>query len=267
METGFTVGLIGCGQMARALLGGFAGSRGLPEEITLFDIEPAKARVLAEDYGARVADSGYTLVQGVDVVIMAVKPPQVRTVLKEIAPALNVDKVLVSVAAGVTLASIQESIDPHIPLARVMPNVPCLIGQGVIGLSFSSSAADDKRQMIRQLFAAVGLVEVIPEEHMDAVTAVSGSGPAFVFLVAEALTDAAVDIGLPRDMARRMVNQTLTGSALMMQETGEHPSVLRERVTSPGGTTIAGLRALESRGVRAAFFDAVREAYNRAARR
>jgi len=113
----------------------------------------------------------------------------------------------------------------------------------------------------------VGLVEVIPEEYMDAVTAVSGSGPAFVFLVAEALTDAAVDIGLPRDLARRIVNQTLTGSALMMQETGEHPAVLRERVTSPGGTTIAGLKALESGGVRAAYFDAVRAAYNRAFKR
>jgi len=266
MDSGYTLGLIGCGQMARALLGGFAG-RGLLREITLYDIEPAKARGLAEDYGARVADSGYTLAKDADIVIVAVKPPQVKTVLKEIAPVLNADKVLISVAAGVALASIREIIAPDIPVVRVMPNVPCLIGQGVSGLSFGGSLADDKRRLIIELFSAVGLVEVIPEEYMDAVTAVSGSGPAFVFLVAEALTDAAVDIGLPRDIARRLVNQTLTGSSLMMQETGEHPAILRERVTSPGGTTIAGLRALERGGVRAAFFDAVREAYNRAARR
>lgn len=267
MGTGFTLGVIGCGQMARALLGGFTEHQGLLTSISLFDIESGKAISLAADYGANVADSGYTLALGVDVVVLAVKPPQIKMVLSEIAPALNADKVLISVAAGVTLDSIREGIDPHVPVARVMPNVPCLIGQGTMGLSFSSSVADDQRELVLKLFSTVGLVEIIPEEFMDGVTAVSGSGPAFVFLVAEALTDAAVDVGLPRDLARRLVNQTLVGSAVMMQETGEHPAVLRERVTSPGGTTIAGIRALENGGVRAAFFDAVREAYHRSARR
>ncbi|MGE5545197.1 MAG: pyrroline-5-carboxylate reductase [Bacillota bacterium] len=267
MDTGFTLGVIGCGQMARALLGGFTECRELLTSISLFDIDSTKAEALAGVYGADVADSGYNLAQGVDVVVLAVKPPQVKAVLKEIAPALDADKVLVSLAAGVTLDSIRQDIDPNIPVARVMPNVSCLIGQGVMGLSFSSSVADDKRELILRLFSTTGLVEIVPEEYMDAVTAVSGSGPAFVFLVAEALTDAAVDVGLPRDLARRLVNQTLIGSAIMMRESGEHPAVLRERVTSPGGTTIAGLRALERGGIRAAFFDAVREAYQRAAGR
>jgi pyrroline-5-carboxylate reductase len=136
-----------------------------------------------------------------------------------------------------------------------------------MGLSFSSSVADFKRNLIMDLFSSVGLVETIPEGYMDSVTAVSGSGPAFVFLVAEALTDAAVDVGLPRDLARRLVDQTLIGASLMLQQSDEHPAVLRERVTSPGGTTIAGLRALESGGLRAAFFDAIREAYQRSAKR
>lgn len=267
MNTGFTLGIIGCGQMARALLGGFTEHRGLLTAVTLFDIELTKAVTLAEEYGAKVADSAYTLAQGVDIVILAVKPPQVKTVIREIAPVLSVDKVLVSIAAGVTLDSIREGINPNTPAARVMPNVPCLIGQGAMGLSFSNSVADDKRELVLRLFSTVGLVEIIPEEYMDGVTAVSGSGPAFVFLVAEALTDAAVEVGLPRDLARRLVNQTLIGSMVMMQESGEHPAVLRERVTSPGGTTIAGLRALENGGVRAAFFDAVRAAYDRSAKR
>lgn len=267
MNMAFTLGIIGCGQMARALMGGFTEHRGLLTSVSLFDIESTKAVFLAEEYGAKVADSAYTLAQGVDIVILAVKPPQIKTVLREIAPVLSVDKVLISIAAGVTLDSIREGINPNIPVARVMPNVACLIGKGAMGLSFSNSVADDKRELVLQLFSTVGLVEIIPEEYMDGVTAVSGSGPAFVFLVAEALTDAAVEVGLPRDLARRLVNQTLAGSVVMLQESGEHPAVLRERVTSPGGTTIAGLRALENSGVRAAFFDAVRAAYDRSAKR
>ncbi len=267
MNTGVTLGFIGCGQMARALLGGFTRHRELLRSVILFDIDPTKAKALANDYGTAVADSGYSLVSGVDVVVLAVKPPQVKPVLREISPVLNADKVLISIAAGVTMESIREEIDPQVPVVRVMPNVPCLIGQGVMGLSFSEAVASDKQNVILELFSTVGLVEPVPEEYMDAVTAVSGSGPAFVFLVAEALTDAAVDVGLPRDLARRLVNQTLIGSSAMIQESGEHPALLRERVTSPGGTTIAGLRALESGGVRAAFFDAVSKACQRSARR
>lgn len=260
------LGFIGCGQMARALLGGFTRHNDFLT-ITLFDIDADKVQALADEFGAQVADTGSTLVQDVDLVVLAVKPLQVITVLKEIAPVLNKKKVLVSVAAGVTLDNIQKEIGSQIPVVRVMPNVPCLIGQGAMGISYNSSVTDNKRILVENLFSSVGSVEPISEEYMDAVTAVSGSGPAFVFLVAEALTDAAVDIGLPRDLARRLVSQTLIGSSAMLQQSGEHPAVLKERVTSPGGTTIAGLRALESGGVRAAFFGAIREAYLRSARR
>lgn len=267
MAVGSKLGFIGCGQMARALLGGFTEHHDLLTSIRLFDIDANKAEALAQEFGATVTDSGYTLVQGVDLVVLAVKPPQVKTVLRQIASVLDANKVLISIAAGVTLDDIRDEIDRHIPVVRVMPNVPCLFGQGVMGLSFSNSVADDKRNLIMSLFSTVGLVEPIPEEYMDGVTAVSGSGPAFVFLVAEALTDAAVEVGLPRDLGRRLVNQTLIGASIMLQNSGEHPAMLRERVTSPGGTTIAGIRELESGGVRAAFFNAVREAYQRSARR
>ena len=229
---GVTLGFIGCGQMARALLGGFTRHRELLTSVSLFDIESSKAEALAQEYGATVTDSGFCLAQSVDIVVLAVKPPQIKTVLREIAPVLTADQVLVSIAAGVTMDSMGQDIEPQTPLVRVMPNVNCLISKGVMGIAFSNSVADDKRELILALFSTVGLVEPIPEEYIDRVTPVSAVAR-FCFLVAEALTDAAVEVGLPRDLERRMVNQTLIGSSLMMRESGEHRAILRKGLPYP----------------------------------
>jgi len=262
-----SLGFIGCGQMAQALLGGFSRHSDMLGKILLYDMEAEKSLALSERYGGEVSSSGPELTREADLILLAVKPTQVPSVLEKITPAIHESKLIISVAAGVSISDIHRVTGEHVPVVRVMPNVPCLIGHGVMGVSFSSGVPEYRRRLILDLFSTVGQVELIPEQHMDGVTAVSGSGPAFIFLVAEAMTDAAVDIGLPRDLARRLVEQTLVGSSLMLQQGDEHPAVLRERVTSPGGTTIAGLRALESGGLRSAFFNAIMAAYQRSAKR
>ncbi|MGE5415520.1 MAG: pyrroline-5-carboxylate reductase [Acidobacteriota bacterium] len=262
MEVGNQLGIIGCGQMARALLGGFAREADLFSSILLHDIDPGKAGVLAKEYNAKSVESSRDLAAAANIILLAVKPGQVSTVLRQIVPTLNENKLLVSIAAGISIGAILHEVGRHMPVARVMPNTPCLLGQGMVALSPGTFVEEKSLALLKRMFSTVGLVEIVPEGYMDAVTAVSGSGPAYIFLVAEAMTDAAVEVGLPRDIARTLVNQTISGAVAMLQ-TGEHPSKLKDQVTSPGGTTIVGIRALESGGVRAAFFAAVREAFER----
>lgn len=257
------LGLIGCGKMGSALLAGLARQGGLFDSIYIYDIDAAKSRKLASETAARSLNSGAEIAQETNVIVLAVKPNQIIPVLRNIAPLLHEDKLLISIAAGVSLNSIAGEVERHVPLARVMPNTPCLIGQGVSAVSFGKFVKEDQKTLIFKMLAAVGSVEEIPETLMDAVTAVSGSGPAYLFLVAEAMIDAAVEVGIPRDLARVLVNQTISGSIAMLNQSGEHPAILREQVTSPGGTTIAAIKALENRGIRSAFYDAVQAAYDR----
>ncbi|NLV15813.1 MAG: pyrroline-5-carboxylate reductase [Syntrophomonadaceae bacterium] len=258
------LGIIGCGQMGKALFQGLIKQEMELGKIAVFDIDHTRSAELArQTKTARAADSAVSLAEAVDVIIVAVKPHQVALILQEIRPALRRNQILISVAAGIPLEVLQAEAGPDIPVVRVMPNVPSLVGQGALGISFSLSVNETQKALIIELFEALGLVEEVPEALMDAVTALSGSGPAFIFLVAEALCDGAVSVGMPRDMARRLTDQTILGSAAMLQQTGEHPAVLRERITSPGGTTIAGLGALERGGTRGIFYDAVKEAFMR----
>lgn len=257
------LGVIGCGQMGGVLLAGMVREGGVFDSTLVFDIEPSRTREAASDWGVIVKESSLAVANEADVVVLAVKPAQVKEVLSQIAPVINENKLLISIAAGISLSFIAGAVDKSLPLVRVMPNTPCLVGEGAVAVSVGNFVTEKDRDLLLQMFSTVGMVQFVPEGYMDAVTAVSGSGPGYLFLVAEAMTDAAVEVGLPRQLARLLVNQTLLGTAQLLIETGEHPAVLRDQVTSPGGTTIAGLTALEGGGLRAAFFNAVKEAFER----
>ncbi len=266
MNEKISLGIIGCGQIAQAFLGGLVKLEGLLERVALYDLQPERSQVLAAlDPVAFIADSALEAATGVEIILLAVKPPQIKPVLRQIAPCLLRNQVVVSIAAGISLDVIANELGEGRPAVRVMPNIPALVGQGAFAMSFSAAVADTQKDRVVNMFSAIGMVEEVPEAYMDAVTALSGSGPAFIFLVAEAMTDAAVNVGLPRDLARRLTDQTILGSVTLLKQTGQHPAALREMVTSPGGTTIAGLKELETGGLRGAFFEAIMAAYRRSA--
>jgi pyrroline-5-carboxylate reductase len=203
-------------------------------------------------------------VAAADCLFLAVKPPNIPQVAHGVSEALDAGKLLVSICAGVTIESL-ESMFRTRRVVRVMPNTPCLVGAGASAFSCARGATEEDADLVRRLLAAVGEVVQLDEKHMDAVTGLSGSGPAFIYQVIEALADAGVSVGLTRDVAQQLATQTVLGAATMVRETGAHPAVLKDRVASPGGTTIAGLRALETAGLRAALMEAVAAATRRSA--
>jgi pyrroline-5-carboxylate reductase len=196
-----------------------------------------------------------------DGAVVAVKPNDVESACAAIAAA-GCDRVL-SIAAGVTLARLETALGGDVPVVRAMPNTPALVGAGAAAIAPGSHAKDDDLLWAESILSAVGVVVRVPEKLLDAVTGLSGSGPAYVFLVAEALIEAGVQAGLPREISTTLANQTLLGAARLLTETGDSPEALRAMVTSPGGTTVAGIRALEEAGIRAAFLDAVQAATER----
>ena len=195
--------------------------------------------------------------QNADVIFIAVKPQYVDTVLREVAPYLRADSVVVSIAAGIPLAALAAAAGPTTRLVRVMPNTPCLVGETAAAMCLGGAADEGDADTVRALFSAVGVVHRVDERLLSAVTGLSGSGPAYGFLAIEALADGGVRAGLPRDIATQLAAQTLLGAARMVLETGKHPGALKDMVTSPAGTTIAGVAALERGGLRAAFMEAV----------
>jgi pyrroline-5-carboxylate reductase len=257
-----TVGFIGAGQMARALARGFL-SAGLlaPDRVIAFDPVPqALAQFSAECPGARTAASNVTVAQQADVLLLAVKPQSMQAVIEELAGQVA-GKLIVSIAAGVPVARLGDLGTSRI--VRVMPNTPCLVGQGASAYCLGPGATAADGKLVGQLLSAVGMAFAVDEKHLDAVTGLSGSGPAFVYLVIEALSDGGVRMGLPRDVAAALAAQTVRGAAEMVLTQKEHPAVLKDRVASPGGTTIAGLAALEERGLRGALIAAVEAAARR----
>jgi pyrroline-5-carboxylate reductase len=200
---------------------------------------------------------------GADVVVLAVKPPQIVSVCRHLAAHLQPSTVVVSVAAGIPLAAMEEVLPFGTPVVRVMPNTPLLVGQAMSVMSPGASATEEHLSLAEKLLGSVGRVVRLPESQMDAVTALSGSGPAYVFLLVESMVDAGVLLGLPRPIATELAVQTALGAATMLRETGEHPAMLREGVTSPGGTTAAALRELERGGLRAAVLAALEAARDR----
>jgi pyrroline-5-carboxylate reductase len=254
------LGFIGSGQMATALAHGFVKAklfRG--EELIAFDPYPAALKnFVGQIVGARMAESNAAVVQQADVVILAVKPQQVAAALAAAKPVVTPQKLLVSVAAGMTLQTLCQGWGTE-RVIRVMPNTPCLVGQGASAFARAAGATADDAKRVQDLLSAVGIACELEEKLLDTVTGLSGSGPAFVYLMIEALADGGVRMGLPRAIAQQLAAQTVQGAASMVLA-GEHPAVLKDRVASPAGTTIAGLQALEERAVRGAFIAAVEAA-------
>ena len=249
---------LGGGQMAEAIIRGVLDA-GLiaPDRIMATDVRPERREYLSQQIGIRAEADNRTAAPFGQVVFLTVKPQDLPTVLEEVGPVVGPEQLVVSIAAGVPLGRIQSALPGPTPVIRVMPNTPCLVGSGMAVLALGDHASARDEELVLSIFNAVGRAITLPERMLDAVTALSGSGPAFVSLVVEALIDAGVRVGLARDVSTTLAVQTTLGTALMLAETGEHPARLKEMVTSPGGTAIAGVHALERGGVRAAFIDAI----------
>jgi len=260
------IAFIGTGQMATALAAGFVRELLSPSQISGYDpIEASRNAFTAKlGDGVRVHDSAAAAIEDATVIILAVKPQVMTEAIQPLAESFKSVKasspLIVSIAAGVPIAKLEQLLPQGMRVIRVMPNTPCLIGRGASGLSAGSAATADDSRLIGELLATVGLVEILSEPLLDAVTGLSGSGPAYVFQMIEALSDGGVKMGLPRATATRLAAQTLAGAAEMLLSTGLHPGALKDSVTSPGGTTIAGLHAMEVGGVRAALINAVEAA-------
>ena len=251
---------IGAGKMGEALARGILSSGQIaPADMTLADVSGEQLRKLAAELGVNTSTDNTSAVASADVVILAVKPNLVPQVCTELSPILPNGTAVLSIAAGVKLQTIAGALArPDLLLARAMPNTPCLVGAGAIGLSFSEKVPTAVRTTLRTLLATSGIVEELPESLLDAVTGLSGSGPAYVAVIIEALADGGVLMGLPRATAQRLAAQTVYGTAKLQQETGMHPAELKDAVSSPGGTTIAALATLEANGLRTALIQAVK---------
>jgi len=257
------LGLIGCGKMASALLGGvLKAGVCAPAQVWASDCYQAAATQLAAATGIHALQTNEEVAGASEVLLLCVKPQDALPVMASLRPLLA-GKLVVSIAAGVSLAALQGAAGPEVRVVRVMPNTPALVHHAASAYALGSAATPADASVVERLFGAVGVVCCVKEGLLDAVTGLSGSGPAYGFLFIEALADGGVLMGLPRDMALRLAAQTLSGAAEMVLQTGQHPAVLRDQVASPGGTTIAGVEALELGGVRAGIIQAVRAAAER----
>lgn len=257
------VAVLGGGVMGEALVGAVLRAGVRAADVVVAEKAQARADEVAARHGVTTTPSLPDAVRGADVVILAVKPQDVAGALAAVAPALDPDALVVSVAAGLPIAFYEDRLPAGTPVVRVMPNTPAVVGKGASGLAGGTAATREHLSRARALLAATGLVVEVPEHHLDAVTAVSGSGPAYVFYLVDALAEAGVLLGLPRAQALELAVATFEGSSALLAESGEHPVVLRERVSSPGGTTVAALRELDAHGVRAAVLAAAEAARDR----
>lgn len=261
------IGFIGTGQMATAIASGIIQAELVDSSaIYGFDTNPNSAKNFQKITKATICANNMQVLENSDIIFLAVKPQQIENPLTEI-HFLPKDKrkeiLFISIAAGITLSVLEERMGADMRIVRVMPNTPCLVKEAASGFSISKGTTMEDAETVKTLLGALGIAHELPEKLLDAVTGLSGSGPAFVFLILEALADGGVKMGLPRNIALELAAQTLKGSAEIYLKTGEHPGLLKDRVCSPGGTTIAGITELENRGVRAAMIAAVEAATNR----
>ena len=258
---GRTVGFVGAGNMGEALIKGLVVANVVPaKSIYSADVRSERLTELAKQFGIQAAADNSDLVSRCDVVILAVKPQIMEPVLREIAPAVTRQKLLISIAAGVSTAKIRAMLNRDARLIRVMPNTPALVLEGVTAIAKGQHLEPGDLDTARQIFEAVGRVVILDEDLMDAVTGLSGSGPAYVAVVIESLADGGVRMGLDRITAMTLATQTVLGAAKLLLETGLHPGALKDMVSSPGGTSIAGVAALEEGGIRTTFIKAVERA-------
>jgi pyrroline-5-carboxylate reductase len=260
------LGFLGAGNMSEALIKGLLHAKVLPpERILASDVKGDRLDHLHKVHGIRTTTDNHLLLRESDVLVLAVKPQAIDKVLTEVGADLRSDQLVVSVAAGVPIAALEARLPAGARVVRSMPNTPATVQAGATAIAGGAHAREDDLRIARELFEAVGRVVVLDEGLLDAVTGLSGSGPAYVMLIIEALADGGVKVGLHRDTALLLAAQTVFGSARLLLETGEHPGRLKDMVTSPGGTAIAGLHTLESGGLRKTLMDAVEVATRRAA--
>ncbi len=252
------LGFLGGGNMAAALIKGLLHGQVVPPgRIIASDVKPERLEQLHAAHGIRTTLDNHALLRESDVVVLAVKPQVIDRVLSEVGAGVRADQLVVSVAAGVPIEALAGRLPPGSRIVRAMPNTPATVQAGATAIAGGAHAVADDLRVARELFEAVGRVVELDEGLLDAVTGLSGSGPAYVMLIIEALADGGVKVGLHRDTALRLAAQTVFGSAKLLLETGEHPGRLKDMVTSPGGTAIAGLHTLESGALRKTLIDAV----------
>ena len=257
-----TVAILGAGVMGETIVSGLVRSGWSPDDLLVSERRQDRATELRERYGVDVV-TNVDAARKADTLMLVVKPQDMADLLDEIASVVRPGQLIISLAAGITTSSIESRLPEGVPVVRVMPNTPALVDEGMAAISRGTHCDEAHLLEAEALLRATGRVLRVPEKQQDAVTAISGSGPAYLFFVVEAMIEAGVHLGLPRATATELVVQTMVGSAKLLRETGEHPTVLRERVTSPGGTTAAAVRELEDHKVRAAFMTALESARNR----
>ncbi|WP_188941937.1 pyrroline-5-carboxylate reductase [Nakamurella endophytica] len=259
-----TIAVLGAGKIGEALLSGLLSAGRRPEDLLFTERYAQRAAELTERYGVRAVDTA-TAATDADVLVVAVKPQDIEVLLDTLATAVTPGTLVVSLAAGLPTALYERRLPAGTPVVRVMPNTPMLVGEAMSAISAGTHAGPEHLAVVEDLLSAVGKVVRVPERQQDAVTALSGSGPAYFFFLVEAMIDAGILLGLPRDVATQLIIQSAVGAAVMLRDSGEHPVALREAVTSPGGTTIAAVRELENHRVRAALLSAIEAAALRSA--
>jgi pyrroline-5-carboxylate reductase len=261
------IGFIGGGKMAEALAKGIINANlSSVDKIIASDVDEKRCQVLERGAGIKTTQVNRKISTNSDVIILAVKPNVIGIILKELKNDIMPKHLIVSIAAGIPLNFIESVLNEGCRVVRVMPNTPCLVGETAAGYALGKNATQDDGKLVGKILNAVGKSYLLEEKHLDAVTGLSGSGPAFVYTVIEALSDGGVKMGLPRDISTKLAAQTVLGSAKMVLESGMHIGELRDFVTSPGGTTIEGLHALEKGSVRNALIDAVEKATKKSKR-
>lgn len=257
------LGVIGCGKMAQAMVSGIFHKDPRPyTDLLVNDIDDHQTERFVDLFQAQICDQS-KLVSQSDLVLLAVKPHQIKEVLLATAEAWKPGQLLISVAAGVKRGFIQSCLPPEVKVVRVMPNLPALVGEGIAAIAAGEGVDENDLTRVEEFLSGLGKTVRTEEKKLDAVTAVSGSGPAYVMMIVESMTEAAVQIGLDWDLARQLVLTTIGGSIKMLEITGQHPAELRNQVSSPGGTTIAAVKQLEEQGLRSAFYNAIEKAYQR----
>ncbi len=258
-----TIGVIGAGQIGETLLAGLLRSGWSAEKLVATERRPERAAELGSKYGIRMLDNA-TAVKAADVLAIAVKPQDAAALMGELGPLVPADKLVVSLCAGLPISFFAKWLPDGTPVIRVMTNTPAFVDEAMTAISAGPHATDNHVELAEEMFRPLGRTIRLPESQQDAVTALSGSGPAYFFYLVEAMTDAGILLGLPRQVAHDLIVQTAVGSAIMLRDSGEHPVKLREAVTSPAGTTISAIRELENHGVRAAMLAALEAARDRA---
>lgn len=262
---GLRVAILGTGKMGGILLQAFLKNNLVsPDQIFATVHHPERALALSAQFGVEVTTDNLAAAQHADVILLGVKPIQVPGVMEQIKPALSPDKLVLSFAASVTTQSIEEAAGHDLGVIRAMPNTPAMLAAGITALCAGRFVSEEEMAIAQRIFQTVGRTVVVDEKHMDAVTGLSGSGPAFLYIIIEALAEAGVNVGLPRDIATLLAAQTTLGSARMVLETGYHPALLKDAVTTPAGCTVDGILELEEGGLRVTLIKAVKRATQRA---